>query len=242
MKLANLKSKHIAKAAQANASTKALLKSLLCRTEKKNKKISHASQKLNFNLILSSSYLIINYLALAFPYWTDKALKSSKIHDVIFLMLFIIAYGYLFLTIKKYFRKNNLQVLETLTLIIMTCEISSQVFVLINSFQFAIPEIIFNVLSIASIGAMIVWIVFVLKLKPNSDFTLSFLKKFAFGIIASVILGFIFSLTLLLLESSRYYDLRFLPLVIPYVIALIFALNIRTKKDLIGKFSNEQSF
>jgi hypothetical protein len=47
MKLANPKSKHIAKAAQGNASTKALSKSLLSQTEKKNKKITPASQKLN---------------------------------------------------------------------------------------------------------------------------------------------------------------------------------------------------
>jgi hypothetical protein len=47
MKLANPKSKHIAKAAQGNTSTKALSKSLLSRPEKKNKKISAASQKLN---------------------------------------------------------------------------------------------------------------------------------------------------------------------------------------------------
>lgn len=47
MKLSSPKSKHIAKATQANASTKALSKSLLCRPEKKNKKISPASQKLN---------------------------------------------------------------------------------------------------------------------------------------------------------------------------------------------------
>ncbi|MGY6741673.1 MAG: hypothetical protein ACXIUQ_02980 [Cecembia sp.] len=47
MKLANPKSKHIAKAAQGNASTKALSKSLLFHPKKKNKKISPASQKLN---------------------------------------------------------------------------------------------------------------------------------------------------------------------------------------------------
>ncbi len=47
--LANPKSKHIAKATQTNASTKALSKSLLCRPEKKNKKISLASQKLNLS-------------------------------------------------------------------------------------------------------------------------------------------------------------------------------------------------
>lgn len=47
MKLANPKSKHIAKAAQGNASTKALSKSLLYHPKKKNKKISPASQKLN---------------------------------------------------------------------------------------------------------------------------------------------------------------------------------------------------
>lgn len=47
MKLANPKSKHIAKAAQGNASTKALSKSLFFHPKKKNKKISPASQKLN---------------------------------------------------------------------------------------------------------------------------------------------------------------------------------------------------
>src|SRR5690606_26621069 len=47
MKLANPKSKHIAKAAQGYASTKALSKSLLFHPKKKNKKISPASQKLN---------------------------------------------------------------------------------------------------------------------------------------------------------------------------------------------------
>jgi hypothetical protein len=54
MEFTNPKSKHIAKAArpippqrEANATTKALSKSLLCRSEMKNKKISSASQKLN---------------------------------------------------------------------------------------------------------------------------------------------------------------------------------------------------
>jgi hypothetical protein len=47
MKLANPKSKHIAKAAQGNALTKALSKSLLFHPKMKNKKISPASQKLN---------------------------------------------------------------------------------------------------------------------------------------------------------------------------------------------------
>jgi hypothetical protein len=47
MKLANPKSKHIAKATQGNASTKALSKSLLSQPGKKNKKISHVSQKSN---------------------------------------------------------------------------------------------------------------------------------------------------------------------------------------------------
>ncbi|MCK9481928.1 MAG: hypothetical protein M0R38_09250 [Bacteroidia bacterium] len=47
MQSADPKSKHIAKAAQANATTKALSKSLLCLPEKKNKKIFPASQKLN---------------------------------------------------------------------------------------------------------------------------------------------------------------------------------------------------
>ena len=47
MKLANPKNKHNAKAPQGNASTKALSKSLLSQPEKKNKKITPASQKLN---------------------------------------------------------------------------------------------------------------------------------------------------------------------------------------------------
>jgi hypothetical protein len=47
MKLPNPKSKHIAKSAQGNASTKALSKSLLSQPEKKNNKITPSSQKLN---------------------------------------------------------------------------------------------------------------------------------------------------------------------------------------------------
>ena len=47
MKPKEYKNKHIAKAAQVNALTKALPKSLLSKPEKKNKKISPASQKLN---------------------------------------------------------------------------------------------------------------------------------------------------------------------------------------------------
>ena len=47
MKLANPKSKHIAKATQGNALTKVLSKSLLSQPGKKNKKITHVSQKLN---------------------------------------------------------------------------------------------------------------------------------------------------------------------------------------------------
>jgi hypothetical protein len=49
MKPKEYKSKHIAKATQVNASTKALPKSLLSQPEKKNKNISPASQKLNSN-------------------------------------------------------------------------------------------------------------------------------------------------------------------------------------------------
>ena len=183
------------------------------------------------NLIISSSFLILNYIFLGLPFLFERTRGLDVVENGILSILFIIAYAYLLIVLIDFFKKNNLKKLEIVTTITLIAEIGNQILSLINSFMPAIPQFISSFFSIIAVISMIIWIILLLRLKSADYSALNSLRKYAFGLIAAFILGITISLITTLGGYYDYYDLMFLPIAIPYIFMINFALELKLEDE-----------
>jgi hypothetical protein len=180
------------------------------------------------NIIICSSFLILYFLILGLAFLFKDTRELDIIENSILSILFIIAYGYLLFIFVDYFKHYTLKVLKNITLIILIGEILNQVIKLINSFNPVIPHFIFSSVDVIIILSQIVWIIFLFRLKVKDYAAMQSLRRYAFAIIASFILSVTISVITMFSYSYDYVNLMYLPLTIPYIFTIDFAIKLNT--------------
>ena len=183
------------------------------------------------NLIISSSIIILNYFFIGFSFLFKDARQLDSVENGVINLVFSFAYLYAFLFLLDYFKKNELKTLKTLTLIVLISELGSQISTSVNSFKLVIPEFLSSIFSGVGLIGVIIWIVLVLRLKSENYSELKSLHRFAYGYIASFVLGLLVSVSMMFGGFYEYLDLMYIPISIPFFFLIEFAVKLGLEQE-----------
>jgi len=168
----------------------------------------------------------LNYFYLGFSFLFKDFRQFDFVENGLINLVFTFAYLYVFLVLIDYFKQYKLKTLEIVTLIVLISELGNQISSLINSFNPIIPEFVNSVCGGVGLIGIIIWIVLILRLKSVDFSELKSLHRFAYGYIASYVLGLLISLFTMFGGFYEYFDLMYIPISIPFFFLIQFALKL----------------
>lgn len=191
-------------------------------------KITQSQRQL---IILSSIYLILQYVIQGFCFHSDFLTRLYSSEFNILNILSILAYGYLLLTFVSYFKHYKLTKLVTLTwIIIITDLIVKQILHATNLFFDIFPETLFSLINLFILVIEIYWAVLILRLNKVNYAAMDTFRHIIFSIIASTILSLIVTAAVVTADLGPNNNIGYILLAIPffYTIDLTRKLDIKT--------------
>ncbi len=177
------------------------------------------------NIILCSVFLILYYTISGLSSFLESFRKFDAIEIGFSIVLFTITFSYIYLIFIEYFRNYNLKVLSLISWVLLISEIGNQVYSLINLYRTILPDLISDISRVISIISMIIWTVLLVRIKSDNYRTCNPLKRYALGQIFAVLMGVGISVFLMFGEHYDYMDMMVLPLIIPYIFIIEFAIK-----------------
>jgi hypothetical protein len=180
-------------------------------------------------IIFSAVFLILKAITIAFVFHATDPVKPDLVLSGTERFLQIVAYGYIMIVLFGYFKHYELKALQMITLSILALEIAGSVIQFSNITGLNLPNRVNLINVIIWSLAMILWIIFLIRISVTDFPALISIRKYAVSIFAVIILSAIIPLLINQIINNRQYFELFVAIifVIPYVFIIEFAMKLK---------------
>lgn len=183
-------------------------------------------------LILSSCFLILNYIILGFAFIIVDLGEMNSIENSIYSIVYIIASSYILLSFIDFFKYYKLKIIILLIWIIFITDVGNQLLNLFHSYYPIVPDYYNYALNIITFLTWVIWVILVFRLDTEDYSGIQYFHKYSHSIIYSIGIAFTFLVIIMMLDLYEYSSLAILPNALPYIFVIYYALNIKLIPNL----------